>query len=382
MKSPQELAQRWLRQWQSADYREQRLLEADSWPISLPIGRPLPAQFERHTDQVREHVARWRAVTTGKVVWETIPYRSGGMPVEMPVRWLVRTPSEWVEACADRSMAQDYGRLARLVASVDPLFRRALIRQQQLLRDEPDPEIVKATEVALVLEPGCARGRPLRALSVCGIDSKFFERHRGLLIRLLDIRFEGQVSELGIEAFLSALDEGAHWLLVAPLAPKLLPFAQQRVRASELCTNGLPGSHVLIVENERALHQLPALADTVAVLGAGLNLEWMRANWLAQLRIGYWGDVDTWGLAMLGQARGFQTHLTPLLMTRDIFDAYAGACAVAEPQPAQGQCPCHLTEDESRLYGFLRDVPKGRLEQEFLPAEIVLEALKKWRRST
>ena len=117
---------------------------------------------------------------------------------------------------------------------------------------------------------GCALGRPLRALSALGVDSKFFERNRGLLIQLLDVRFEGEVSDRGLgEEFLGALSEGDHWLLVAPLGPGLLPFSQQRIRASELQSVALPGSHVLIVENERCLHQLPALADTVACWGRG-----------------------------------------------------------------------------------------------------------------
>jgi hypothetical protein len=96
-----------------------------------------------------------------------------------------------------------------------------------------------------------------------------------------------------LEGFLGALSEGDHWLLVAPLGPELLPFSQQRVRASELRGMALPGSHVIIVENEQCLHQLPPVADTVAVLGAGLNLEWMQSEGLGTKRIGYWGDLDT-----------------------------------------------------------------------------------------
>jgi hypothetical protein len=49
------------------------------------------------------------------------------------------------------------------------------------------------------------------------------------------------------------------------------------VPAAELATTGLPGTHVLVIENERSLYQLPSLPDTVAVLGSGLDLAWMRA---------------------------------------------------------------------------------------------------------
>jgi hypothetical protein len=378
MKSPAELSQRWARQWEVADNREQRLLLAEVWPVSLPIGKPTPAQFTRQTDLVREHLQRWRAVTIGRVIWETVTFRSGSEPIEVPVRWVLNNPSEWVAACGDPIIVRDYKRLDRLVSAVEPLFRRTLVRQRQLLQDKPEAEIIKAAEVAMALTPGCAAGRPLRALSVCGSDSKFFERHRGLLIELLDERFDGQVSEVGLEAFLDAPDEGEHWLLVAPLSTELLPFAQQRVRARELAATPLPASHILIVENERCLHQLPKLPSTIAVLGSGLNLEWMNATWLKDKRIAYWGDIDTWGLLMLAAARRRQPHLEPLLMDRELFDAMCAALSVNESRPAGEQSPEGLTASERDFYLHLRKLEKGRIEQEFLPRERVVAALERW----
>jgi hypothetical protein len=379
MKSPAELSERWARQWDLADNREQRLLSAEAWPVSLSIGKPCPTQFTRHTQGVREHLDRWRAVTIGRVMWEQVNFRTGSEPVDVPIKWILRNPSEWVAACGDPAVHEEFGRLNRLVSVVDPLFHRSVVRQRYLLQDKPEAEITRAADLALALEPGCASGRPLRAISVCGIDSKFFERHRSLLTHLLDVRFEGQVSELGLEWFLDALDEGEHWLLVAPLAPSLLPFVQQRVRAAELASTPLPASHILIVENERCLHQLPPLANTVAILGAGLNLEWMDAQWLREKRIAYWGDMDTWGLAMLAKAGSRQPHLRPLLMSRELFDASHSTLSVVETRSAGEQPPGGLTPIEESFYRYLQKSERGRVEQEFLPHEWVVAAAEKWR---
>jgi hypothetical protein len=266
-----------------------------------------------------------------------------------------------------------------LVSATDSSFHRSLVRQRHLLREKDEAEIMKAVQVATALIPGCAAGRPLRALSLCGIDSKFFERHRSLLIHLLDVRFDGQVSDVGLEAFLDALDEDEHWLLIAPLAAGLLPFAQQCVRARELMATPLPGSHTLIVENERCLHQLPELPDTVAVLGAGLNLEWMDAEWLREKRIGYWGDMDTWGFVMLARARERQPHVEPLLMTQELFDGVRSTLSVVERLRAGEEPPEPLTANEKIFYSYLRTLEKGRVEQEFLQREWVVEVLKRWR---
>jgi len=70
-------------------------------------------------------------------------------------------------------------------------------------------EVIRAAKVALPLSHGCAEGRPLRALSILGTDSKFFGRHRALL--------------------------------VAALTPGLLPFARQRVPGWRAAVGGFAG---------------------------------------------------------------------------------------------------------------------------------------------
>ena len=125
-----------------------------------------------------------------------------------------------------------------------------------LARPEP-ADVEQALRLVLQLQPGFADGLPLRALPIIGNDTKFFERNERFLLALLDIRFDGEASRQGLEAFLGAYAERGHWLLVIDLDGSLLPFAQLRVRASELSRQSLPGNHLLIVENETCQHQLP-----------------------------------------------------------------------------------------------------------------------------
>jgi len=285
MKSPTELAARLAKQWQLADNREARLLHEDAWPLTLAIGKPTPAQLTQQTDQVRTHLQLWRAVTVGRVLFEPMIFRGGSEPVEVPVSWQLSSSKEWVAATADRSVQRKYATLHRLLHETNTIFHRTLVRRRYVFAEEDEQDVIRAAEIAMHLTPGCVLGRPLRALSVLGSDTKFFERHRRIMIELLDARFDGQVTDLGLEAFLGAPEEGDHWLLIVPLAPNLLPFDQLRVRATELRSVQLPGSHLLIVENEQCLYQLPRLPDTIAILGAGLHLEWMSAPVYAQKRI-------------------------------------------------------------------------------------------------
>ena len=378
LKSPDQLATLLIRQWHSADKREDYLLDPQNWPMEIPIGRPSPALFTHQTARVREHIARWRSVTVGEVQWQDTAFRSAAEPVSLPLQWQLSSPEEWAQASGDAQVQLELRRLCYLLDRVDPRFHALLVRQRGLWRERHDEEVVQAAALAIELEPGVAAGRPLRGVALAGIDSKFIERNRGFVTALLDIRFEGQVSQLGLTSFLDAADESDHWLLVAPLAPGLLPFAQQRVRARELMDIPLPAGHILLIENDRCLHLLPSLPDTIAILGSGLDLAWLRADWLRQRHLGYWGDMDTWGLHMLARARSLQPHLQPLLMERALFDRLAPALAVPEPITPGPESPDGLSPHEQDFYRHLLGLLKGRLEQEFLPSDIVASALSLW----
>ena len=329
---------------------------------------------------MREHIQRWRKVAQGEVVWQLVNYRSTAEAVQLPVNWILHSAKEWIDAMADEAIRQEYLMLSRVIAAVDPLFHPLIVRQRQQLLSRGADETIKACEVARQLEPDCALGRPLRALSVAACDSKFFERNRNLLLKLLEQRFGQQITQQGLEQFLGAQGESEHWLLVVPLQAGLLRFEQQRIRSSELARTPLPGTHLLIVENERSLYQLPPLLGTIAILGAGLNLSWIGAAWIAEKIIAYWGDIDTWGLTMLAKARSYQPALTPLLMDEKTFASCCTESAVAEPVTAGQSAPCMLTEQEARLYLQLVGLEKGRLEQEFVPDALVKKEISRWHR--
>jgi hypothetical protein len=379
LKSPNELALLLARHWQDAGKRERFLLQPDAWPMLVPIGLPTAKEFTHETSRVRAHVEDWRAVTIGEVITEPLRFRSGAETVIVPKHWSLASAVEWADASNDAAVQAEQADLGQLLEAIPPLFHRLLIRQRSLWRTRPRDEVVQAATLALGLEPGMAAGRPMRSVAVAGIDSKFMERHGALVTALLDVRFEGQASKQGLVRFLDAADEGEHWLLVLPLSPGLLPFARQRVRARELMEVPLPARRILVVENDRCLHLLPPMPDTIAVLGAGLNLAWLDVSWLRERDIGYWGDLDTWGLQMLAHARRLQPEIEPILMNRAVFEAHGPDLAVCEDTPALPDPPDGLNQEEQTLYCYLRGLPKGRLEQEFLPAAEVTNALAQWR---
>ena len=398
MKSPHQLAEKLASQWQRSDWREAHLLPGNgAWPLELAIGAPSAQHFLTAGSAVREHLQAWKAITDsgpGTVQWAPRNYRGGAAPVDVPLEWILTRPSDAIAAISrwagreHAGVVADHEALATVLGEVNAVFHRLLLRRLSLWRHLPTAQAITATRVALQLAPGCAEGKPLRALAVAGNDSKFFERHDSLLKALLDERFNGEASRQGLTAFLGASPEGEHWVLVAPLADGLLPFRRQRVTTSELRTADpfatpvhatVRSAHrVLLVENERSLHQLPKqLPNTIVILGSGLNLSWLDAPWLQTCEVAYWGDLDTWGLAMLAIARRHLPQLHPLLMDRATFDAHAHR-AVNEPVPCDDSALDGLTPDEAALARHLRGLAQGRLEQEFLPDRVVGDAVQDW----
>ncbi|MBS0508838.1 MAG: hypothetical protein JSR53_15785 [Proteobacteria bacterium] len=244
MHSPQHLATQLARAWQRADWREKQLLNAaNAWPLRLAIAAPSATQFRDDSAAVAQHLQAWRAVAAqglGRVLWQARQYQAAAAPVELPVQWELAKPSDYLAAiralrpAGHADIAADYQALTAVLARVDAPFHRLLLRRLALWRGVPVEDVAIAANMALQLSPGCAQGRPLRALALAGNDSKFFERHAALLTALLDVRFDGEASRAGLTAFLDASAGDEHWLLVAPLAPGLLAFARQRVAASEL----------------------------------------------------------------------------------------------------------------------------------------------------
>lgn len=377
MKTPADIAGRLAKQWQQPFWRVERLLSADSWPLVLTIGKPTGRQFAEQTGLVQAHVQRWRQVTVGTVDFQPLNFRAAAEPVPMPVQWVLHQPSEWAAATDDTQVQQEFAALETLVAGVNQRYRELFVRERALWRNKAIDELIDAARLADLLQPGIAEGRPLRLLKGFGVDTKFIVRHSVLLTRLLDERYDGMVSQQGLSGFLDAPDDKDHWLLVVPLAQGLLPFQRLRITARELSEAGLPGSRVVVVENEQCEHLLPSMPDTVAILGAGLDVHWLAGGALQHKMVAYWGDMDTWGLVMLARARQSLPSITPLMMSEAHFKAFCHDCAVPEPVPAELPA-VGLNEREAAFFHFLKAQPQGRLEQEYLPVEAVQSELLGW----
>ena len=140
------------------------------------------------------------------------------------------------------------------------------------------------------------------------------------------------------------------------------PVALARQRAGQRAGgHALPAAHIPLVENERCLHLLPwPLAGTIHP-GRGRNLAWLAAPWLQARRVAHWGDIDTWGLAMLEGRADHLPHLQALLMGPG---HAGGAPDRARPSRSRHQNLAPAPRwHRSWLDAYLRGLARGRLNR-------------------
>lgn len=172
------------------------------------------------------------------------------------------------------------------------------------------------------------------------------------------------------------------WLFVRPLCGESrsalggLPILQ--MDTDTLLNFELPARNILVVENVQSGLALPSLENTIAVFGGGKNVSWLSASWLESKRVAYWGDIDSEGFRILGDARSRCLTVRSIMMDEATVNAFNNRM-VGEPESARLRPRC-LERQEAVLLQKLREghFGKRRLEQERLSSNYIARALTDW----
>lgn len=216
-------------------------------------------------------------------------------------------------------------------------------------------------------------GRPncyLRELPV-EVDTKFIERKRGVLNELLPMVAPNCVGADGTSfekrfgfrqkqplvrfRFLDAeISEAAHF-----------PFCDFAIPLEEAERLRLTAGNVIIVENEMTFLTLPSLPRTVALFGGGDAVSHLcRLPWLANVRLVYWGDMDTHGFESLAFLRSQHPLTESVMMSMETFAKFKNFAVDASAYTSRAGL--NLSQTERELFDFLNRDGK-LLEQERIP---------------
>lgn len=344
-------------------------------PLDIPLHPPVERAALADPEGAVEWVTSWREADVDGVVWEPRRWASLGTQ-QVPVRLRVTEPDR-LAAFAGKGTHWRLvsARLADLVAEwaghtadggAD--LTRALRTSAGTLAALPQADVDRLRQVLRWLRDHPSSGAYIRQLPVRGVDTKWTQRHRGL-VTALHRAITGR-PDLGLAS-------PPELLRVRFLDPGLGPAGLSDVSApvEELARLALSPGAVLVVENLETLLALPPIAGVVVVHGSGHAVERLaRIGWVAEARLLYWGDLDSHGFAILDRFRSSFAQAESVLMDRATLESHRDLW-VSEPKPTRASL-ARLTAEESATYALLRQEGDVRLEQERLDLDTSVDALR------
>ena len=220
------------------------------------------------------------------------------------------------------------------------------------------------------------------------VHTKFIENSKGILLDLLN---EILPRESINEEFTSAKDFEKRFglkfnqsqirvrVLDKYISDKYLSgLTDIVITEEEFCNLQIPCEKVFVFENKTNYSNLmnfltlPQMENTIGIFGSGFGVSKLKnALWLAHKEIFYWGDIDTHGLKILSQIRGYFSNTKSIMMDFETLNTFKDDWDRGEP--INENSLLNLNSEEQKLFQFVKadNINTIRLEQEKIPQEYV-----------
>jgi hypothetical protein len=393
--TPAEIRTRLQRLWDSGRVLRAWLGHEALFPLEIPLGRPGAGRVLEDFAGVQawkesiEAGCRCAGGPSYRLEYTEINHRQVGRQ-RLPVLAVFDDAAELAAFLGKERDLARFARTGREIRARHPVLA-------DWIAERPLEVLAQGAQwpgLLAVLDHLLAHPRPAcyaRELTIPGVDSKFIEGHRRILAELLDrvlppAAIDQEVRGLARNGFerrygLRHPEPGVRLRLLDPaLAGRYGGLSDLGVPLGDFAALDPPCRRVFITENLVNGLSFPAVPESLVVFGLGYGVESLKeVPWLRARQVHYWGDIDTHGLAILSQLRGFLPEARPLLM--DLATLQACRTAWVE-EPAERRCatePPNLDQAGRELYRILiedRLAPNLRLEQERVPFARVLQALR------
>lgn len=347
----------------------------------IPLGIPSEQDALREVESVRAWVAAWgRWQGAGELGWVVRQWKVLGAQ-RLPATLTLHGPSEaasWIGQNARWERAtQRFAVLTRrwpqLAARLSGLFG--------VLADYDEADFVRLSDLLAWLSANPASGLYPRQLPIAGIDSKWIDGRKGILVELVAL-LRGTPSASGDFHDVCGLRKPPAQLrmriLDAQLRSRVGGLGDITAPVGEIARLALPASTVFIVENVQTGLAFADMPGAVLFMGLGYSVDLLaRLPWIAGARCRYWGDLDTHGFAILNRARSYLPSLESLLMDSETLTGFRALWTEEKVQHGAASLPL-LTEAESDVYRALKQNQLSqnlRLEQERIAWDYALAAI-------
>ena len=375
--TPDDIRGRLQREWDKGRILSAMLGGEAVFPLRIPLRKPDTQELTEHFDAVRLWIATLSAMDkeqtgTGYCLeWREFAHRQLGRN-RIPVIAVIENEQDGLALIGRQLEASRFRELAATIANTFPTLAPWLLRHPLKVIDQAEswPSLLAVLNWVMH-HPNS--NIYLRQIDVPGVDTKFIERHRGLLSDLLDRVLPPEVihaQHSGAKGF-----EQRYGFKRKPVQVRIRfldrKFSIQglcdvSVTSDEFARMALPIKRVFVTENEINYLSFPDVTDGLMLFGGGYGFDHLaQADWLRQKEIFYWGDIDTHGFAILDQLRSQFPSAHSIMMDRATLlehQIFWGN----EDDPTSRQLS-RLQSEEAMLYDdlrFDRIAPALRLEQE------------------
>jgi hypothetical protein len=364
------------KKWDSGALLARYAAGQDWEPLSVAIRGPSAREIGERLAEVRRWAAEWATAARGtlRVEYKQVGGRHFGVNAVPGRAWLDGYDDAWtllgVQPEVHRlSELIETARGTRLVPWLTGHPMRAL-------------RLAEAWDRLLAtvrwIQQHQAPGMYLRQVDVPGVDTKFIERHKGVLAELLDVQLDPSRVNGAAPDF-----AGRYGFLRRPgyvrfrVPGGFRGFSELSARIDELTAAPDGITRAYVIENEITYLAFPAPAAAMVIFGGGYAVPVLEPlGWLADLDVVYWGDIDTHGFAILDRLRRHLPHARSMLMDRGTLLGHRDHWAT-EPSPTAVTLDL-LAPAESALYADLTSNTYGRwvrLEQERVSFSAVEKAV-------
>ena len=337
--------------------------------LDVPLHPPTERAALADLDAARAWVESWRAVECSgiEVTWAVRVWSRVGSQ-SVPERATVRGADAIARVAGEKAAwttLRERARVLRVLLGPSATASAALRAHGRTIGTLEEADFARLEGVLAWLREHPDSGRLVRELPIRGIDTKWIERHRGLV--------EG-LHRAGTGAPGLGLREPRPLVRFRALDPALAPRGLADVSAPVDDLAGLPlhPSRVFVVENLATALAMPDAPGAVVLHGGGHRVDLVaRLPWARVVT--YWGDLDSHGFAILHRLRARGVAATSALMDTETLLAHRDLWGV-EPEPNTGVLPL-LTEAERSTLQRLGAEGNVRLEQERIPWAYALQRL-------
>ncbi len=377
--TPEDLKAQIQRRWERGELLAARVNGAALFPLRLRLTKPDARAVTERFDDVR----RWiQALVDGSrerrgygytLEWREVRHRVHGQN-SVPEAVVVPSEADALRLIGKARQGDRFEELSRLTISRFPELREWLARR-------PFSALEHAADwsrVLSVLEYFIERPRPglyLRQLEIPDVDTKFIETRKTLFTELLDRllpedAIDAQAAGVRNFEWRYGLRTEAPLVRFRLLDPNLYihGLSDLSVPPEQFASLRLPVRLVVITENKINGLAFPDVSGVLVVFGLGYGLERLaQIDWLRDVAIWYWGDIDTHGFRILDQLRTRLPHVRSFLMDHDTLLAHRALWGrEAATERFIGDLSL-LTDAEQAIFDDLKQNRLGdqvRLEQE------------------